>query len=148
MNYFSFIIGLIIGLGCFWVSFRLIRLYFTVQKWDRVEAKILSREIFLRPKYSYSRTPHGIKVEYEFLINGKKYTGTKMTITELMGGQVNYMKKDAEKRINKIAPIMQIYVNPANPNESVLYCKGIGLYIVVFMMGIVSCLLGLVSLVG
>lgn len=142
------IFGFVIGIVCFWVSAKLIRLFFKVQKWDRVEAKILSKEIFLRPKYSTSRTPYGIKVMYEFNFNGRKYTGDKMTLPELLGGHVNYMQKDAEKRILKIESTPQLYVNPNNPDESVLYCRGIGFYLIIFCIGILSCLIGLSALVS
>jgi hypothetical protein len=148
MNYFTLFFALVIGSCCFWISFRLIRLFLKVQKWDRVEANILSKEIFLRPKYSTRRTPYGIKIEYEFHFNGRKYTGNKMTLPELLGGQVNYMQKDAEKRVHKIEPTPKVYVNPNNPDESVLYCKGIGFYLIIFCMGILSCLIGLSALVS
>lgn len=140
------IVAFVIGAACFWISVKLILLFLKVRKWDRVEAKVLSKEIFLHPKYSSTHTPYGIKVEYAYSVNGEEYTGTNMNLIELTGGQVNYMKRNAEKQIQKIDSNPLIFVDLNDPTRSVLYCKGIGFYVVIFLMGILSCMIGLGAL--
>ena len=143
MNYFTFIFALVISAVAFWLSIRFIRLYFKVKRWNRVKATILSKEIFLHPKTSSSRSPYGLKVEYSFHIDGTEYKGQNVYLVELAGGQANHMKSTAENKLNKIEDIMSIYVSPNDPTLSVIYCEGIALYILVFFMGLLSLLIGL-----
>lgn len=146
MNYFTFIFAILIGIACFWMSVKMIRLYLKVKNWDRVSANILSKEIILHPKYSTTRTPYGLKAEYTYRIKNMDYSGHMIYLVELAAGQANHMKSDAETKLNKIEKTMVIYVNPDDPKQSVIYCKGVGLYIFVFLMGILSFLIALGSL--
>ena len=143
MNYFTFIFALVISSVAFWFSIKFIRLYFKVKKWNRVNATILSKEIFLHPKTSSSRSPYGLKVEYSFRINGTDYKGHNVYLVELAGGQANHMKSTAENKLNKIKDTMSIYIKPNDPSQSVMYCQGLGLYILVFFMAIMALLIGL-----
>lgn len=143
MNYFTFIFALVISAVAFWFSIKFIRLYFKVKRWSRVNATILSKEIFLHPKTTSSRSPFGIKTEYSFRFNDTDHKGHNVYLVELAGGQANHMKSTAENKLNKIDDIMSIYVNPNDPSQSVIYCEGIGLYILVFFMGLFSLLIGL-----
>ena len=121
----------------------MIRLYLKVKKWNRTTATITHKEMFLQPKYSTSRSPYGLKVNYTYRINGIEHTGHMIDLAELIGGQANHMKSNAEKRLAKIEPTMEIFVNPEDPKQAVMYCEGIGLYVIVFCMGFVSLLIGL-----
>lgn len=146
MNYISFIFAVVISISAFWFSIKFIRLYFKVKKWNRVTANVISKEIIIHPKYSTSRTPFGLKVDYLYQIQNINYTSHHVYLIELRGGQANHMKSDAENRLNKIDKTMSVYVNPNDPTQSVMYCEGIGLYIFVFCMGIVASLVGLSNL--
>lgn len=147
MNYLVFIFSLLIGIGCFWISLKMIRLYLKVKKWNRVNALVISKEIIIHPKYSTSRTPYGLKVNYSYMFNDQSYTGHHVYLADLAGGQANHIKSDAENRLNKIQSGMSVFVDPKDPKQSVMYCDGIGLYVFVFCMGILSFLIGLSSLV-
>ena len=46
-------------------------------------------------------------------------------------------------KLNKIEDTMSIFVNPNDASQSVMYCEGLGLYVLVFFMGILSLLIGL-----
>jgi len=142
MNYFIFIFSLVISLAALWFSIKFIRLYLKVKKWDRINASILKKEIFIHPKFSTSRSPYGIKVEYVFKYNGNEYKGDKLYLVELSGGQGNHMKNVAENKLAKIKETMPIYVNPIDMQQSVIFCNGIGLYVFMFFMAIVSLLIG------
>ncbi len=135
MNYAVSIFSLIIGVFSIWFSIKFIGLYLKVRKWNRISATITSKELFIHPKYSTSRTPYGLKVNYTYQLNNTAYTGHTVYLAELAGGQVNLMKSDAEKRLYKIEPIMSVYVKPNDPTQSVIYCEGVVLYFFVFGMG-------------
>lgn len=143
MNYVTFIFAIVISIAAFWFSIKFIRLYFKVKKWNRVIANIISKEIIIHPKYSTSRSPYGLKVEYAYQVKNVDHIGHMVYLIELIGGQVNHMKNVAETKLNKIDGKMTIYVNPNEPIQSVMYCEGIGLYLFVFCMGIVSLLIGI-----
>lgn len=147
MNYFVFIFSLLIGIGCIWISLKMIRLYLKVKKWDRVNAQVISKEIIIHPKYSTSRAPYGLKVSYLYICNDLSYTGNHVYLAELAGGQADHIKSDAENRLNKIQSHMSVFVDPNNPSRSVMYVDGIGLYVFVFCMGVLSFLIGFGSLV-
>ncbi|MCW3076038.1 MAG: hypothetical protein JWO32_647 [Bacteroidetes bacterium] len=143
MNYFTLIFSLLISSVCFFFSIKMIRLYLKVKKWSRVSARIISKEMFIHPKYSTSRSPYGIKAEYHYKMNDIEYSGHFIYLAELAGGQTNHMKSVAEKRLEKIEPTMLIYINPEDPKQSVMFCEGIGLYVFVFCMGVLSLFIGL-----
>ena len=142
MNYVTFIFATIIGLAALWFSIKFIRLYFRVKKWNRVNATVTSKELFIHPKYSTSRSPYGLKVEYNYQVSNSSYTGNKVYLLELIGGQTNHMKKTAESTLSKIEQTRSVYVNPADPTQSVMFREGVGLYVFVFFMGIMALLIG------
>lgn len=146
MPYFTLIFSLLIAAGCFFISIKMIRLYLKVKKWNRVTAAVVSKEMFLHPKVSTSRSPYGIKAEYRYNINGIDHSGYQIYLVELAGGQANHMKSHAEKKLEEIKPLMPVFVNPSDATQSVMYCQGIGLYVFIFCMGIVSLLMGLGSI--
>ncbi len=143
MNYFTCIFAFMISAVAFWFSIKFICLYFKVKKWNRVKATILSKELFLHPKVSTSRSPYGLKVGYTYQVNNTTYNGDKVYLTELAGGQVNHMKTVAENKLNQIEETMSVYVNPTDLTQSVIYCEGIGLYLLMFFMAIIALLIGI-----
>jgi hypothetical protein len=146
MNWFTAIFALLIGTGCLWVSIKMLRIYFRVSKWKRVEARLISKEIFIHPKYSTTRTPYGLKAEYAYALDGVEYRGHRIYLVELAGGQANHRKSDAEKRLEKIKNPLTVYVNPADPGQSVAYCEGMGMYVFVLVTGCVCILVGIAGL--
>lgn len=143
MDYFTGIFALVFSAVSFWFSIKFIQLYFKVKRWDKINATILSKELFLHSKVSTSRSPYGIKVNYTYQVVNSTYTGNKVYLVELAGGQANHAKSTADSKLSKIEDVMSIYVNPNDPSQSVMYCEGIGLYILVFFMGLLSLLIGL-----
>lgn len=88
MNYVMLIFSFLIAIVCFWISIKMLRLYFKVRGWDGVVATILSKELFIHPKYSTSRSPYGLKVEYSYHVNNSDYKGAKVYLAELAGDQL------------------------------------------------------------
>lgn len=143
MHYFSALFALLISLACFLMSFKLIRLYMRVRKWKRMDATVVSKEIKKHEKYSASRAPWGIRAEYDYVVENTAFKGHRVYLVELIGGQANHMESDAKKRLSAIKDKMKIYVDPADPSRSVMFCNGISLYIFIFCAGILSFLIGL-----
>lgn len=143
MNYFTFIFALGISAVAFWFSIKFICLYFKVKNWNRINATILSKEIFIHPKISSSRSPYGINVNYTYQVDNSTHSGNNVYLVELAGGQVNHMKSTAENKLNQLEDTIPIYINPNDPSQSVMYCEGIGLYLLMFCMAIIALLIGL-----
>jgi len=120
----------------------MMRLYFNVRTWQRVQATLLTKEIYVHKKISSANSPFGIRVNYAYQFNQQSYNGNHVYLTELAGGQVNHMKSLAEKKIKELSDQMLIYVNPQQPEQSVIYCKGIGLYGFILFMGVFSLIIG------
>ena len=144
---FVFLFSLLISLCCFWFGFKMIRLYLKVKRWSRAEATVLSKSVQLNEKSSSGKYHYLVKVEYQYVFNNQSYTNDKLYLAELMGGWSGYRKSAAEKISNELDDRLKIYVNPQQPDQSVVYCKGIGLYVIMIAMGILSLLMGLSALV-
>jgi len=147
MDFFTGIFGIALGLGSIWFSIKFLKLYFKVKGWSRVEAKVISKEITIHKKYSTTRTPYKLNASYTYIFSGSEYPGTNIYLAELMGGQANHMKGDAEKRLERIQGAMTVYVDPNDPRSSVMYCEGVGLYYFILAMGVFALLFGITKLV-
>lgn len=143
MDYVVLGFSILISIACFWMSFKMIRLYMKVKSWSRVMAKVESKEIFIHPKCSNIRAPYGLRVIYTYNYQAQNFAGHHVYLAELVGGQVDFMKQTAENKLTQIEPVMYVHVNQQQPSESVMYCSGIGLYVFVMIMGFSALLVGL-----
>jgi hypothetical protein len=137
------IFALLISIGCFWFSFKFIKTYAKVKSWTKTEATVLSKSVSMHEKYSTRNTPFAVKVEYQYVFNNTPYTNNTVSLAELLGGQVNYMEKSANKIIDGIKDKTPIFVNPQNPQQSVIFCDGLGLYIIVIFIGFIAFLMSI-----
>lgn len=143
MEIFTGVFALIICVGCFWASARFLNIYFKVKGWQRVNARVISKSISMHEKFHTTRSPYKLNATYAYVIDGTQHMGNKVYLVELLGGQANHRKEDADRRLDKIVGLMSVYVDPKDPKRSVMYCEGIGLYILVFLMGIFALLLAI-----
>lgn len=139
--------AIIIGSAILWFSIKFLGVYWKVKKWDRITATIVSKEIMIHEKYSTTRTPYKLNVNYNYSVGDKNYSGHFVYLAELMGGQANHMKKNAEIKLEKMKDIMLIYVDPKDPNKAVMYCDGALLYWFTLIMGLVAMLFGLMKFI-
>ncbi len=142
MKIFTLIFCCVIAFVAFWYGIKLIRLYFKVKKWDRATATITQKSVVKRTLGAGSRSRFKPSVDYTYKYNFKTYKGKKVFMVELIKGEQGFLYTAAENFIEKIKPEEEIYVNPKNPDEAVIYCKGIGLYFFVLVMGLMSLLIG------
>ena len=142
------IFAIILSIGCFWFSFKFISAYIKVKGWIKTEAIVLSKEVKLHEKYSTSRSPYAVKVTYSYLFNNTEYKNNTLYLAELLGGQVNHMEQSANKRIAEIKDKALIFVNPNNPEQSVMFCEGILLYVLISFIGLIALMIGIYSMFG
>jgi len=147
MDIFIGIFAIVVGLGSLWFSIKFLKLYFKVNSWERVEAKILKKEITLHEKYSTSRSPYKLNANYCYKINNEEFSAHFVYLADLMGGQANHMKSNAENQLEKIKETMIVFVNPKNPKEAVMFCDGAILYWVTLFMGLFALLFGVFKVV-
>jgi hypothetical protein len=143
MKTFTLIFCLVIALAAFWYGIKLIRLYLRVKKWDRVKAIITQRSVVERKQTSASRAGFKPSIDYSYTYNSKTYTGNRIFLVELIKGERGFLKHAAEKFLLKIPNEINIHVNPKDPEEAVMFCEGIWLYVFVLIMGLVSLLIGI-----
>jgi len=143
MKTFTLVFSLVIATGAFWYGIKLIRLYLRVKSWDRARATITKKTVVKRTLTSSSRAGFKPGVEYQYTFNSKTYNGNKLILVELIKGERGFLENGAQKFIDKIEPEVALYVNPQHPEQAVVYCTGIGLYILALIMGAVSVLIGL-----
>ena len=137
--------SLVISLFALWFGFKLTKSYITVKNWDKIEATVLSKKV-LKQEKSSTRGSYGVKVDYSYVFNNQKYTNNKVYLVELSGAQVNQYQSNAEKVVDKFQDKITIYVNPNQPEQSVIFCDGIILYVFCFIMGLFMFLYGFVTL--
>lgn len=147
MGIFSGIFALLISIGCFWASIRMLKVYYNVKRWQQLKARVISKEITIHEKFLTTRTPYKLSVKYTYLLNGMEYNGNKVYLVELLGGQANHTKKDANRKLDKIMGFMPIYVDPSDPKNCVMYCDGVGLYYFIFIMGLFTLFFGLTKFI-
>ncbi|MCU0431232.1 MAG: DUF3592 domain-containing protein [Cytophagaceae bacterium] len=143
MHYIKIAFAFLIGILALWFGVKYVWYYWSVKNWTRVPAKVLEKSVYLHPTVTSSRAPYGIKVRYQYFIEHQPMEGNHVFLVELMRGQENYSQKAAEKKLASIPEEVMVYVNPKNPEASVMYCEGIGLFALVVAMGVFSILLGI-----
>jgi len=148
MKIFILVFCCLIAFAAFWYGIKLIRLYFRVKNWDRVIAKIIKKEVVKRKTASASRAGYKPAIEYSYLVNLKEYHGNRVFLVELMKGERGFLQVAAERFLEKIKPEAEIYVDPERPEQAVLFCDGLMLYILVLLMGIMSLLLGIANFIS
>jgi hypothetical protein len=148
MNILILIFCCLLSLASFWYGVKLIRLYFRVKKWQKIKANVSQKSVVKRTLSSASRASHKPSIDYSYTFNSKPYTGNKIFLIELIKGERGFLQSAAEKFLEKIKPEIEIYVNPENPEEAVIYCDGIILYFGIILMGIMSLIIGLSNYSG
>ncbi len=146
INYKKMIIGifgLLIALGCFYVSHKMIIMYRNVQKWQATTATVLDKKIEKREAHS-TRANYGLMVTYQYQFNKKTYQNNKVFLVDLVGGQTNHSSPEfAQPYADQITNPLTIYVNQDKPDESVIFRDGIMLYIGIALLGILSLLIAI-----
>ena len=148
MKIFILVFCCVIALSAFWFGIKLIRLYLKVKSWHKTTAKILKKEVVTKTLSSASRAKYKLSIRYSYFYDLKEYKGDRIFLVEFLKGERGFLYSAAEKFLAKIDPETEIYVNPENLEESVMFCDGIFLYIMMLVMGVMSLLIGLVNYIS
>jgi hypothetical protein len=148
MKIFILVFSLLIAFICFWYGIKLIKLWLQVRNWQRTGALINKKSIVKKTLSSGSRAPYKLSIEYTYMFDLRNYTGNKVFLIELLKGEKGYFFKDAQKALDKIKSEADVYVNPHNPEESVMFCDGIIMYVLIILMGFVSLFVGAANYFG
>ncbi len=148
MKIFILIFCCVITLAAFWYGTKLIKLYLKVKNWQRTTAKVLKKEVVKRKIVSGSRAQFKPSINYSYFFDLKEYKGERIFLVEFLKGEKGFMHSAAEKFLAKTDPEVEIYVNPQNPEESVMFCDGFFLYIMMYVMGFMSLLIGLANYIS
>ena len=144
----TIIFCLIIGSFAFIYGFKFVKLYFTVKGWTKTEAVVISKKVELNEKSTSVRTPYGVKVQYTYSFNNVEYVNNKVYLVELIKGMAGFRQPVAQQVVDKIPSHIKVYVNPKNPQESVMYCNDVWLYFVMIIMGFICFIIVLVNLIN
>ncbi len=126
----------------------MIRLYLKVKSWHKTTAQILKKEVIKRKLASASRAQYKPSIDYSYFYDLKEYNGNRIFLVEFLKGEKGFFHSDAEKFLSKINSETEIYVDPENPEESVMFADGIFMYIMMLVMGVMSLLIGLVNYIS
>lgn len=116
-----------------------------VKGWQKTQARITKKEVVKRKLSSASRAAFKPNIEYTYFFNLQEHTGNKVFLVELIKGERGFLQRAAERFNEKIKPEIDIYINPQAPEQSVMFCDGILLYITVILMAIMSLLIGIAN---
>ena len=148
MKIFILVFCIVIAFAAFWYGTKLIKLYLKVKRWQKTTAKILKKEVVKKTLSSASRARYKPSIEYSYFYDLKEYKGERIFLVEFLKGERGFLYSAAEKFLAKINPETEIYVNPENPEESVIFCDGIFLYVMMYVMGFMSLLVGLTNYIS
>jgi hypothetical protein len=141
------IFSLIIGGVSVWVGSKTIKLYFRVRAWTVTNATVLSKKVDYN--YSAGGNHFSANVEYQYLFDSKEYINHTVYLVELVSGKsTTRLKSGPEKLILSLPDKIQVYVNPAMPSQSVIFCDGIVLSIFAVVVGLCALFYSLVTFIN
>lgn len=145
MKIFILVFSCVISFACFWAGNKLVKLWLKVRRWKKTKAEIISKTVEERKQASASRAGYKVSLIYIYKFNNLEYRGNKTFLVELLKGERGFLKSAAEKFISKLNTQTEVYVNPENPEEAVMFCDGILLYAFTLLMAPLSLLLGILN---
>lgn len=147
MRWVKIIFCLIIGAVAFYYGLKLLRLYLKVKSWDRATAIVLNKSVVQKKLASGSSASKTIYIEYDYVYNANHYKNNKVFLVELINGEKGFTTKNGENFLRNVGHEVEIFVDPKDPAQSVIYCDGLWLYLFTFITGIILLFVGLVYLV-
>lgn len=142
MNWVIIIFSLVIGFCAVFYGVKLLKLYFKIKSWNRIQAKVISKAVMPKKLSQSSRTSKIVVIAYEYEFNSHVYQNNRVFLVEFLNGERGFRTKDGKKFIQKIGEQISIYVDPKNPQQSIIYSDGLLMYLFMIAFG------GIVFLVG
>lgn len=102
----------------------------SVYSWEKIEATIVSKKVIkymcfsMYRKWNTAKNIYKIDIKYRYKYNGKIFTSNKYAMSYQGDGDCNclYTLSEAKRRMQELTKdkTITIYVNPLNPDESVI----------------------------
>jgi hypothetical protein len=148
MNWVIVVFAFLISSFALYYGLKLSFLYLKVKRWDRIAAGVLKKGIIPRKLASADAiVSNTLGIEYSYIVDGTSYTNNKVFLVELIKGEKGFQMKTLERRLEKIGDQITVFVNPAEPSESVVFCDGIVMYVGIILISILGFMIGIAQLI-
>lgn len=136
--------GVIVYLGC--LSYMKSR---ASQSWPTAQGAVVSSEVTAhrsRSRKGRRRTTYGAEVRYEYTANGVKYSSDKISFGEYR----THNSGPAQATVDRYPPGAEVvvYYNPDQPEEAVLEPGKMGGIMILFIVGGMFGVVGVLGLMG
>jgi len=149
MKYFIFFFSILITIVCCRMAIRMILLYIHMRGWMKVKAKIISKDIQLKPGNPHPGKANYIPtIIYKYTLNEIEYTHTCVYPENILGGNRSFKKDTVQKMIDHLPSDPYIWVNPKEPRQAVMFRHGISVYFIILGLGVLSFIVGLGFMLG
>ena len=139
---------LIIGIAAMYVGNKTLKHRKRVYSWPLItNGKIISKEIKKAKSGASRGANHVVSIEYEFLLEGKKYIGNHYYALELIGSERAMTYEYAEKIIAGLNDPVAIFYNPENPFESYMIKDNAWFMYFALIVGIIVILISLIGFI-
>jgi hypothetical protein len=146
MNWFYIILYLLIGFASIFYGLKILRTYMYVQCWTKVKARVITKAVLPKRLTKSSRRPMRVSIEYIYDMNALTYKSDKVFLVELLNGERGFTSSAGEKFLQTVPDEIVVFVNPAKPEQSVMFADGLWLYLFMIVFGCMVFCVGLVKL--
>lgn len=136
----STILALVIGFVALWIGFKLHKLNQKIKSWGMVKGEIIESKIIPSPNY----WRYELILKYRYEIDRQTYIGE--NIYPL--GKIYHSQQNLQLFLNELSQNTLIYYDPDNPQQSCLKSTPVSWFFLIFSMGILCVLMGLIFFIN
>ncbi|MFA5261340.1 MAG: DUF3592 domain-containing protein [Candidatus Omnitrophota bacterium] len=149
MESLFFLLFAALGGGMVYLGYTLYRKSQASKSWPTTQGSVVSPEVTAhhsRSKKGHHRTTYGADVQYEYTVDGVKYSSHKISFGEYRTNNSG----QAQATVDHYPPQAQVvvYYNPDKPEEAVLEPGKTGGIVILFVVGGMFGLMGILGLMG
>ncbi len=146
MNWIYIILYLAIGFASIFYGLKILKIYINVKQWTKLKALITNKSVLPKKLSNSSRRPMRVSIEYTYEFNSMSYKNDKVFLVELLNGERGFTTATGEKFLQTLPNEVVVFVNPSQPEQSVLFTDGLWLYIFMIVFGCMVFSAGVVKL--
>lgn len=146
MNWIITILYLVIGFMSIFYGLKILKIYASVKSWSKIKATVTHKAVLPKKLSKASRQPMRVSIEYTYSFNALNYKNDTVFLAELLKGERGFTNAAGEKFLQTVPDEPVVYVNPAKPEQSVMYADGLWLYAFMIVFGCLVFCVGLVRL--
>lgn len=144
MNWIITFLYLLIGFMSIFYGLKILKIYLNVKGWTKIKATVIHKAVLPKKLTKASRLAMRVSIEYTYLFNSQNYQNDKVFLAELLNGERGFTNTGGEKFLQTVPDEPVIYVNPAKPEQSVMFTDGLWLYIFMIVFGCIVFCAGLI----